>query len=686
VNYLTELANTPSETSPETRPHRLPALLCAAVVLAVNLVIVAKLFGVEYSAYNGSVEGSFIAIARVMAKYPGQWSWWPMWSGGMPFETAYAPFSHWIVAAFSLLTGLSAPRSFHIVTAGIYALGPVTLFWMALTLSRRLAPSFVAALAYSSLSVSNLLVSDIRADSLGALNLRRLQVLVFWGEAPHTVALVLLPAAIVCFHHALTTRAVKWKILAGVVSAFVVLTNAFGAVALAGALLCWLLAFRFERWWKAPLTIAAIGVLSYCWISPWLSPAMIRAIRASAPTTGEGFRYTASSWIALAVLTGGYVLLWFALRKWKAPPHLRFFVLFGYLPAGIVAAWYAWKIAIVIQPSRYQVEMDLALLAAVVFVGAALLERLPQPARSVFSLAVVLLLALQTIHSVRYARNLIRPADPARLSEYKIAKWMDANRPGERAFIGGSASMLYNAVTDNPQFHGGHDQHMVNPFLLHADYAIYSDMNAGDRGAQNSVFWLKAFGAHAISISGPGSGDPYQPFAHPAKFDGVLPLAWRDGGDAIYDVPARSRSLAHVIPADAVPARTPVNGLDMEPVAAYVAALDDPRYPLATFQWKSLSQAEIHASADRGQVLAVQVTYVQGWEAWADGRRQRVRGDAIGQMVIEPDGSGPCEISLRYTGGKERLLTRAASLTAMIVAIGFAWRRRFARMAVRQQH
>ena len=161
-----------------------------------------------------------------------------MWSGGMPFETAYLPFSHWIVAAFSLLTGLSAPRSYHMVTAGFYALGAVTVFWMALTLSRRLAASFIAGLAYSCVSVCNLLVHEIRADSQGALNLRRLQVLVFWGEGPHTVELALLPAAIVCFHHALTTRAVKWKILAGVLSAFVVLTNAFGAIALAMALLC----------------------------------------------------------------------------------------------------------------------------------------------------------------------------------------------------------------------------------------------------------------------------------------------------------------------------------------------------------------------------------------------------------------------------------------------------------------
>ena len=49
-----------------------------------------------------------------------------------------------------------------VVTAGFYALGAVTVFWMALTLSRKLAASFVAAMAYSCVSVANLLVREIR--------------------------------------------------------------------------------------------------------------------------------------------------------------------------------------------------------------------------------------------------------------------------------------------------------------------------------------------------------------------------------------------------------------------------------------------------------------------------------------------------------------------------------------------
>lgn len=646
-------------------------VLSCLLLLAANIVIVAKLFGVEYLVYNGSVEGSFIAISRIMAKYPGEWGWWPFWSCGMPFETSYLPFSHWMVAAFSLLTHVAAARAFHMVTAAVYACSALSVFWMALVLSGKLAASLTASLAYSCFSFSNLLVPAIRADAGGLFNLRRLQVLVYWGESPHTVALAFLPIAVVCFSYALTTNAVKWKILAGAMTAATVLSNAFGIVALGTALICWLLAFRVQPWWKAPLTVGAIGLVSYCWISPWLSPTLIHAIRISAPTAGGDFRYRPETWLALAVTVAGFLLLWWAMRRVRAAAHVQFFVLFGYVHTAIVSIWYVWRVAIIPQPGRYQLEMDAALPLAVVFAGAAALERFPRHARRAAFAAVAAGLAMQSVYAARYARDLIRAADPAQLDQYKIARWLDRNLHGERAFLGGSASLLYNAVTDNPQLKGSHDQHAVNPFMAIVAFTIYSGMNAGGRDAEYSIFWLKAYGAHAISVSGPASNDYYKPFAHPRKFEGILPVLWRDGDNTIYGVPSRSTSLAHVIPASAVVARTPIHGLDIAPAEAYVAALDDPSYPPAVFQWKSMSEAEIHAMVEPGQEVAAQVTYDPGWEAWANGKRQRIGGDGLGLIVIDPDCTGRCDISLRYTGGRERVLTRAMSLAASLAAVAF---------------
>jgi hypothetical protein len=648
--------------------------LYAAILLAVNLVIAGPLFGVEYLAYNGSIEGTFIAISRFMARHPGEWSWWPLWNGGMPFENSYLPFTNWVVAAFTLLTRLSAARSFHIVMAAIYALSALAVFAMALALSRKPAASFLAALAYSCVSASALLVPEIGVDTGGALNLRRLQTLVFYGESPHTAALALLPIAVICFSRAIATHGARWKILAGVVAASVALSNAFGIVTLGAALLCLLLAFPARPWWKAPATVAAIGALTYCWISPWLSPRMIRAIRENAVTNGGAVPYASATWIALAILTGGFLLLWWALRRAKAPAYLQFFALFAYIPTGIVLAWYGWKIALIAQPTRYQIEADLALPLVLVFAASALLDRLPRRARTVAFAVAAAALALQSVHAAIYARGLIRSVEPAQLSEYRVAKWMDEHLPGQRAFISGSGTFWYNVFTENPILDGGHHQHMVSPFIPIVEYTIYTDENAGARAAQYSVFWLKAFGVGAISVTGPDSSDYYRAgFRHPFKFEGVLPVLWRDRGDAIYQVPLRSPSLAHVMPAAAIPARRPTDGLNIAPVQAYVEALDDPRYPPASFEWQGSSQARIRATVAPGQAISVQVTYARGWEAWANGRRQPVRGDAIGQTVIEPGCQGPCEISLRYTGGIETVLTRALSLGAMLAAAAYAW-------------
>jgi hypothetical protein len=575
------------------------------LVLSVNIAIAGPLFAVEYSAYEGSIEGSFIALGRIMAAHPSQRQWWPFWNGGLPFEATDLPFSHWLVAGFSLLTGLSAARAFHIVSASAYVLSAVTVFWMAWEFSRRLIPSLVGALAWSCMSVCALTVPVIGADAGSALNLRRLQVLVFYGEGPHTLVVTLLPVALVCYSRALTRPGISWKLLAGMVTGCAVLTNAFGIVMLPAWVVCWLISFPAPPWWKRPAIAAGIGLAAFLWVSPWLSPAMIRAIAASAPTVSGDYRYTTSSWITLVSTVALFVLLAWAMNRLRVQGYLRFFVLFAYVPMAVLVTRLVWGVAIVPQPERYHVEVDLALVVAIVFIGAAAAGRIAPRIRAIAAPLVFSALALQTVHSILYARALIRSENPINTGVYKIAKWLGSNRPDQRAFLSGSSRALFNVFTDNPQLSGGHDQHTVNRFLPIVEFTIYTDLNAGGHGADYSIFWLKAFGTYLVHVVGPDSGDFFKPFAHPHKFDGVLPRVWSEGDNSIYEVPARSTSLAHVIPASAVVTRTPIHGLDRTPAEAYVAALEDPAYPLAAFRWRNLSQAEVDAIVDPGQVITV---------------------------------------------------------------------------------
>jgi hypothetical protein len=189
-------------------------------------------------------------------------------------------------------------------------------------------------------------------------------------------------------------------------------------------------------------------------------------------------------------------------------------------------------------------------------------------------------------------------------------------------------------------------------------YAIYTGQNAGSRDAATSILWLKAFGTTNISVPGPDTKELLHPFANPFKFDGLLPVLRREDGDTVYGVPMPSRSLAHVIPAEAVVGREPVNGLDTDPAVDYVSALENPALPQTQIQWTAPSRAMIRAHMTRGQVISVQVTYNPAWRANSGGRPLTVRKDGLGLIVIEPGCDGACEVDLHYGATPETWFCR----------------------------
>ena len=257
---------------------------------------------------------------------------------------------------------------------------------------------------------------------------------------------------------------------------------------------------------------------------------------------------------------------------------------------------------------------------------------------------------------------------------YRLARWMDANMHGARVMVGGAYSLYFNGFTDTPQVHGGNDPTLPNFTLRVAMFSIYTGMNAGARDGENAVLWLKALGAHAVSVPGPGSQEYYKPFANPRKFDGLLPVLWREGDDTIYGVPARSDSLAHVMEPGDLVRHTPIHGLDTAEVQRFVAALDSPSYPAAPWRWTSQHSAEIRASLAPGQVVSTQVTYCPGWRASAGGVPQPVAKDGLGFLVVKPACQGACEITLSFDGGPEWRITCLLSLAVMLLVLGLAVR------------
>jgi hypothetical protein len=114
----------------------------------------------------------------------------------------------------------------------------------------------------------------------------------------------------------------------------------------------------------------------------------------------------------------------------------------------------------------------------------------------------------------------------------------------------------------------------------------------------------------------------------------------------------------------------------MHEVRKYVAALEEPVYPLAEFTWINPHQARVVVELSKGQVLSVQISHHVGWHASVGGQPRRVYADGLGLMVIEPECGGHCVVELSYDGGLEMTVARIVSYLTILLGIGWVLRAR----------
>jgi hypothetical protein len=659
-----------------TRKTRLQAALYASALFILNTVVARRLFVTEFTRHMNSNEGTFMAISRFLVESWPRTGWFPYWANGLPFQDTYSPALPVVDAVFSKVAHTSTALAFHAVVAFFYCLGPAMLFLFAWQVSRRMHASFWCGALYSLFSPS-VIFPEVRADIGGWLNPRRLQTIGLYGEGAHNVVLSLLPLALLVAYLAMTRRRYGWWVATGALTGVMVLTNAFAAVDLfAGLAILALVQPRGERL-RGLLAIGAVGVLAYTWISPFMPPSLIETIRSDSLILG-GQHYAGRVVMAICIVAAGLVFLW-ALTSRLSDPLERFSILFAFVFAAMPACAYFAKIALLPEPERYHLEMEMGLCLAAVFGFRHAFVRLNRAARLVGVLVFLAFMAHQAIGYFRFAGILIQPADIATTLEFKTARWITTQLPGLRTMVSGDVGFWFNVFTDNPQLSASHVPFSPNLMVQIAVYTIYTGQNAGARDADIAVTWLKAYGCHAVTVPGPNSREYYKPFSNPRKFEGVLPVLWREDDDTIYAVPERSSSLAHVIPTSAVIRRPPIHGLDVDEVSRFVAALDDPALPDAPLAWADPEHGHIAATVHPGQAVTVQVTYDRGWGAKANGRPTSISRDGIGLMVLQPACDGQCDIDLVFDVTSERNVCRLVSLLTMLAVFagaGWSWVRR----------
>ncbi|HKX00413.1 MAG TPA: hypothetical protein VJN43_21930 [Bryobacteraceae bacterium] len=648
---------------------RRQATACACALFLANAYVVHELFSVEYTPFMGSIGGAYVSLAQQLAAH---WDlrWWPLWYAGIPYQNTYPPLLHWITGLTARFAHVSAAHSYNFITAFFYCLGPVTLFWMTLRLSRAMWPSFAGALLYSLFSPSALLVTAVRNDVGGVFQPRRLQALIEYGEGPHVASMTLLPVAIVLLDMALARRRPGFYLASALALAAVVLTNWLGAFALASAVLAYICSKRSVDVRRTLVACLGLAIFAYAIAAPWIPPSTLAAIRTNAQRIGGPYQITTAHLKYAAVILIAIALLWWWFERRKVSAHMRFFVTFAFLMCAITLASAWWQIFLMPQPDRYHLEMEMALCPLAVFAAAPLAAQLRRNWRLAVIVCFALFCFLQFKPYRRDARNWTRSIDIQKTSEHKVAEWMGRNMNGRRVFVPGSEYFWLNAFTDTPQLEGGFDQGVINPLLPALHYEIYTGAGTANEG-ELAVLWLRAFGVHAAAVCGPNSTEVYKPYRNWKKFEGLLPVLWRDGDDVIYRVLPNSVSPAHVLRPEDRMTRQPNSVLDMDFVRAYVAALENPAAPPVEMTWLNRHHAVLAANLQRSQSLLVQVTYHPGWRARVNGAPRRVTRDPIGLMLIEPECDGHCTVDLEYGDDAEMLAAHMASWTAL--AGGLAW-------------
>ena len=642
------------------RSELLQAVFCALVLLWVNAYICRDLFFVR-TAYMNSMHGFWIAIAKGAE---GSWfhpAWWPYWDAGIPFEFTYAPLVPGLTAALSAVCAISPEMAFQWITGAVYCLAPLTIFIAAWLLTRAPGTSFAAALLYSLTAPTQILVPDQNFSLKSVWDARRLFAVMVWDDTPHLAAIALLPLVILFLSLSFRKRKLAYYWAASVLIALAALASAFGPVMVAMAAICLLFVQREDFSEKLAVTVL-IGAFSLAIVAAFYPPSLLRAVSVPSKSHFEpGF--TIGSLPAIAIVIFGWAILWHFLRRMTSDWKPQFFALFALLTSSVpvIAAYFHRQF--LPQPGRYKLEMEVALALLIPFAMRSTFARLPAGPRRALLLVLLAFAAEQIANLRQQAKNMLAPGDATRTVEYRAATWAGQNLSGVRVMMPGSIAQWTNAFAPVPQFSGGSWSMAYSQIQQTGVDSVYAG------SARQALAWLKAFGVGAAGISSPDSQEYWKGFSQPEKFEGILPVLWRDSGVTIYKIPQRTSSLAHIVPESTLVVHPPANRGDIAELERYASALDDPSLPAPQFRWEGRNRMRIQAAATAGQVLSIQVSYHPGWHARAGGQDRRLNRDGLGLMWLRPDCAGLCEIELDYDGGAELRICRWISYIAIAALI-----------------
>ena len=632
------------------------------VLVVLNLMIVWRLFSIDYLPHFSSIAGAFIGIAETISKRETQW--WPYWHAGIPWETVYVPALHRLVALFHQLTQFSTPQAYNIVTALFYAAGPISLYICTRGLGAGPRVAFLGCLLYSTFSPSAVLITPIFNDLGGIHSGQRLRVLTVYGEGPHIAALTLIPLALLAFQHSFRNSRFGPVGLAAILFAAVVATNTPGTIALLFSLV--ILIFSQKEVMlptlKTMVGIAWGGLTSLMLVAPIYWITVVKNNEFMHP----GFNRSQRKWVVLLgvlLLTGLFSRF---MDSW--PLYFKFFSLLALFFGLVSSSGHSGAFELIPQAGRFHLEFELgACVVCATLFDRAYSEWWP-PFKPILALCLLSLLSLFLMDLKTVRRKEQVRVDITKRSEYQLAKWANQNlAPSDgRIQVSGSTSFWFKTFSDLPQVTGCCDQGRVS--IVPAGIADLSNSSQSSEQIEMAILWMRAFRVQALIAPGPDSTDAY-PLLRPEKFKPFLPVLYENNGSIIYGLTGITRNLAAVVSRNKLVTTSLDRGSEefTRQLTGYVSELSRTK-PIQA-EWTSPAELRIHVNMPSTEVVTVGVNYLEGWTASTNGQPLSIKKDSLGFIVLDPSTGGERDITLTWKGAEFSTLAKGLGCIAGIAAI-----------------
>ncbi|MFN0100532.1 MAG: hypothetical protein ACKV2U_00420 [Bryobacteraceae bacterium] len=652
--------------------------VAAAFVFLLNVALNWRIALPGVTPYRGSIEQGYAYMARLFADNPDYLSWNPLQYGGIPMHYVYLPLLPYFDALWLwLIPNADATHVHRAVCAMAIFLGPVLALLFVYDWTGRLVPAIYSSLALTFLSPLYGLIETLALD-IGIMQVPwRIQVLIKYGEGPHTVGIVVFLASLLLVRRAAIRPGFPILLAAAVSLAATVLTNWVAGLALAFAIAMLLFVHLGDKGFSHRRVVYA-GCIGYLLAAFWLTPSFVNQMVNNWPKDAFGFQFQRLERGALIGLAAGLLLI--RLAFWKFPQHRYacwlILCTFGFgLP---VSLFYRYGINPLPESRRYALEYELFLLLLFVEI-VRWLRASPRPLVRVAGAVLLLAVLLQqTPHLSKYVSHFYRPwvlQSKEQTSDYRVAAAANSLRPSGRVLATGGPRFRLNSWFPIPQIGGVFETGLKSRVAPDIYYYVRSDLGfPKGREAEESIVLLRALAVEYVITHGPDSEEFYRDYRNPRKFEGLLEKVWEEKDDQIYRLsPVR---YAHLVHTQEIPAASVLYG-NMKPWHTYVNAMLDPARPVLDLRWHNARHAVVSGVLTRGLHVAFAIPWDPNFRAYVNGAAVPLRANSTGLMVSGALPINATSLDLRFEPSREELACAAISvLTAIGCLACLLWNRK----------